>query len=310
MIKGPLTIVISVALIILFSTVPEASAEMKLSSPGAIGGLSSPESVLKSPDGRSFYISNVGPALAPSEKDGDGFITEASRFGRIIKKRFLPRGDDKLDSPKGMALVGRTLYVADVDRLVGFDTRSRRQVFSMDLSSEGTVFLNDITVKSQTVLYVSATDIGKIFEVSLKDEGRRGEYKVLEGDYPGVNGLYYDKESSSLYLVGFGTADGKGGLGVIFYDKEYNLKYEVLTGPVGMLDGIRRLPGRRLLISDWVESGKAGRLIVYSIDTKEISEVELSSDVKGPADFYYDVTSKQIWLPGMVEGKVFIDDIE
>ncbi len=129
-----------------------------------IEGLSSPESVAMTGDGKKFFISNLGEKLEPSAKDGDGFITEVSPEGAVVNKKFLPKSG-VLNGPKGLSIIGPTLYVTDVDRVVGFDLVSREQVFEMDFSAEKTVFLNDLAVYDDNTLFVSATDIGKIFKI-------------------------------------------------------------------------------------------------------------------------------------------------
>lgn len=68
-------------------------------------------------------VSNQGKD--PLSKDGDGFITETDRHGKIIKARF-QKGI--LNTPKGLATIGDVLYVADLDRVVGFNINNGKAV--------------------------------------------------------------------------------------------------------------------------------------------------------------------------------------
>ncbi|MBE9528857.1 MAG: ATP-binding protein [Proteobacteria bacterium] len=263
-----------------------------------VDGFSSPESVTS--DGKWFYVSNVGAELKPSDKDGDGFISVLGPDGTVIERKYLTG----LDAPKGMGIAGGALYVADVDRVVGFDLMTRKQVFELDFSAEGTVFLNDITVVDSTTLLVSATDIGKVYAVTL---GKNKRYTPVVIDVPGVNGLEFDSINRRLFLVSF--ADDKGALSVIpFAHGPGDL--QDLTGPVGRLDGVALLPGGKVLFSDWVKFGSPGKLHLFDIETGKFSDVELKEASIGPADFFYDSSANRIWLPRMVEGKVMIQELK
>ena len=269
-------------------------------------GFSSPESVVAWPDAGRFYVSNVGVKLEPSTKDGDGYISELSVNGAVIERSFLP-AEGVLNAPKGMAVIGSTLYVADVDRVVGFDLESRGVVFELDFSAEKTVFLNDLAVIDAETLVVSATDIGKVYEISLSGTPR---YEVFIDDLPGVNGLYYDAEFRRLFAVSMGGGEGvKGALSVVSLAHGGGVLQD-LTGPVGVLDGVVLLPDGRVLFSDWVAYDKTGVMRSFNLNTKELSEIRLSEEVRGPADFFYDVASKRLWLPRMMEGKVMVERLD
>lgn len=268
-----------------------------------IDGFSSPESVIAGPGSESFYVSNVGAKLDPSAKDSDGFISRLSSDGDVLDRRFLPT-QGVLHAPKGMAIVGTTLYVTDIDRVVGFDLGSGATVFELDFSEEKTIFLNDLAVIDDQTLVVSATDIGKVYEITLSGTPR---FEVFLDDLPGVNGLYYDAGNRRLFAVSFGYGDGfNGGLSVISMAHGGGVLQD-LTGPVGALDGVALLPDGRVVFSDWVAFDKTGVIRTYDLDTKTLSELKLSDEVRGPADFYYDGSSNRLWLPSMLEGRIIIE---
>ena len=125
-------------------------------------GLSYPESIIS--DGRFLYVSNVGKALNPSEKDGDGFISKLSLQGQVITPSITT---EKLNAPKGSAIIKGVLYVADIDRMIGIDLSSGKKTVDINLGNNVT-FANDVAVKDDNTLFVSATDAGKIFEVNIK----------------------------------------------------------------------------------------------------------------------------------------------
>lgn len=273
--------------------------------PKTVGGFSSPESVVFDPGSGYFFVSNVGAKLEPSAKDSDGFVSKLSSKGSILALRYLPKSG-VLHAPKGMAVIGRTLYVADVDRVVGFDTKTREQIFELDFSSEQTNFLNDLAVLDDNTLFVSATDIGKIYEISL---GREPRFTHFVDNITGVNGLYVDRKGRRLFVVTFGEGfKANGKLGVISLGAG-TPEYKTLTDEIGGLDGVALLTDSKVMFSDWVAFDKPGLMRVYNIDTGELSLLPLSTEVRGPADFFYDRKNHRLWLPKMLEGEVLIEKI-
>ena len=269
-----------------------------------IEGFSFPESVVTDYMSGFVFVSNLGEKLEPSAKDKDGFISRLSSDGNISEKKYVPK-KGVLNSPKGMAISVSTLFVADVDRVVGFDISTGRQNFELDFSKEKTMFLNDIAVIDNDTLFVSATDIGKIFKMFI---GPKPHYEFVI-DLIGANGLYFDKKAQKLYAVSFGGQNAKGGLGVISFENN-KPKYEKLTEGTGSLDGVWLLEGDKILFSDWVAFDKPGRLVVYDPKTKNSTTLRLPAAVHGPADFFYDEHHNQLWLPSMQEGKVIVTEID
>lgn len=267
--------------------------------PPAVGAqLASPESALVTPEG--VYVSNMGVRPAPSLDDGDGYIALLASDGTVQDSRHLPTGG-VLDAPKGMALLGRRLYVTDIDRVVGFDLDSRQQVFELSLAETGTRFLNDLEVVDHR-LVVSATDLDTIFEI----DPATNSYRPLMRFVPAPNGLYYDAERRRLYVAGYGRDGGSGALGVIQLDgrfpsyRRFNLR--------GRLDGIARI-GDWLVITDWGGGRGDGRLHAYHTSRGRILR-DLLTGLDGPADLAADPASSRIWLPEMLANRLRIEVIE
>ncbi len=274
-----------------------------------LDGFSYPESVLV--DGSRVAVSNIGAKPAPMDKDGDGFISLLNKKGEMIDKNFITG----LNAPKGMAFIrhgfGGTLYVADVDEVKGFDSNSKKQVFS--LAFEGTRFLNDITVKDNNTLYVSGTDSGKIYEVDIKAK----THKVI-ADLPTANGVIY--EDGKLYAVTLAknhddifTADGQlnrngYGSGALVEIDPSSGKVTQLATANGILDGIQKV-GDTIYFSDWVKFEKAGVIRTYNVKTKEEGVLDIEK-MAGPADFWIDKKDGKIWIPKMLEGKVLVTDLK
>ena len=261
-----------------------------------IEGFSSPESTIVNKN--DLYISNVGKELKPTLKDGDGFISKLDINGKIKELHFI----DGLDAPKGMGIVGNTLFVADINTLRGFDLSTKKEVFNVVF--EGVNFLNDITVKDSNTLFIGASDTSAIYEVNISNKS----YKKLM-DFTVANGLFY--EDGILYTAQLGSTtqnmfDGKGKLYKI--DLKDNNKLTQLGTFEGVLDGVHKV-GNKVYVSDWGNAKKTGIIRVYDLETKKESVLETELFM-GAADFWIDEKSKKIFMPQMIGGKVTIFDLK
>lgn len=261
-----------------------------------VAGFSSPESVVIAGD--DVFVSNLGVKLEPSAKDGDGFISRLDRQGNIKKLKWA----DKLNGPKGLILIDGTLYVADIDRVLGFRVRDGKEVFSLDMAATGSVFLNAFARYDNRRLLLSATDIGKVFVIDLPKKS----YSEVRFDSPpkGPNGM--KKSGNRLMLVEWGENSQPNGAVKLYQldgmhaklDKTFNLN------PPGYFDGVVDLGANRWLISNWVKFEPAGQLQVLDSRTGKVSLANASTPIAGPADMFLDDQGK-LWVPGMMEGKVY-----
>ena len=251
----------------------------------------SPEGVIS--DGEFLFVSNVGVKLAPTEKDGDGRIMQLSLDGKewLEKEKWAAI---EFNAPKGMAIVGKMLYVADIDRVVEIDLKTISQNYVYDFSRFGVNFLNDICVKDDQTLYVSATDANAIFEVNLVDQN----LGILgTGELRGPNGIVYASEENKIYCAEYGTEDQPNGR-LVAIDAE-NGTVNPLIEHEGYLDGLAMTAAGELLFSDWVD----GKLHKMKMTDNSLSIVPFDS-VGGPADFHYISGENKVWLPCMQESKL------
>jgi hypothetical protein len=138
-----------------------------------ITGLQDPESFVYDPVGNQYFISNVNGE--PDGHDNNGFISKLDGQGAVVALHFIQggMGDVILHAPKGLALVGTTLYVADLDTIRGFDTGTGRPVVAIPVASaaQGTpVSLADLTHDDQGVLYASDVAGNAIYRVDTRHD--------------------------------------------------------------------------------------------------------------------------------------------
>jgi hypothetical protein len=272
------------------------TAILGFSSTVTIEGFNSPESMIVNKS--DLYVTNVGKELNPTLKDGDGFVSKLTLEGKVENLNFI----SGLDAPKGMGILGNTLYIADINTLKGFDLKTKKEVFS--LVFEGVNFLNDITVKDSNTLFIGASDVGAIYEVDVSNKS----YEKLM-DFTTANGLFY--EDGILYAAKLGSSaktmfDGKGKLYKI--DLENNNKLTRLASFEGVLDGVHKV-GNKVYVSDWGNSKKTGIVRIYDLKTKKESVLKLEPFM-GAADFWIDEKSNKLYLPQMIGGKISIIELE
>jgi hypothetical protein len=80
-------------------------------------GFKTPESVMYNAKEDVYLVSNINVDGIPTKKDNNGFISKLAPDGTVLNLKWIAGGanDVTLNAPKGMAIVGGTLYVTDLD---------------------------------------------------------------------------------------------------------------------------------------------------------------------------------------------------
>jgi len=257
-----------------------------------ITGFEAPESVIRSGD--LLFVSNIGGAQPnPMALDSNGFISELSKDGNLIQRKF-QKGI--LNGPKGLAIVKDVLYTADVNRVVGFNIHTGEQVFVIDIPAK---MLNDLCRVDDKHLCVSETVSGRVLLIDLTDKTTR-----FLGTITGANGVTYDEKKSTLYANGMGANMSGGKL----YSKDLKNTDTVFTelknSPTGIFDGLEMYDRSQLLVSDWISfTSKTGRLIVYDLEHNTTKSYTVEA---GPADITYDLSSHTVYIPQMMKNSLLI----
>jgi sugar lactone lactonase YvrE len=170
-----------------------------------VTGLKNPESFLADPSGEGYFISNInGEAQA---RDNNGFITKLDKNGAVSQMQFISGGvkDVTLHAPKGMAISGRILYVADLDALRGFDKTTGRPVVTVSMASQTgknalPTALADVASDGRGILYASDPETDTIYRI---DTTREHAVSVLVQDasLAGPHGLAVNPKTGQLIVV-------------------------------------------------------------------------------------------------------------
>jgi len=173
-----------------------------------ITGLSNPHSFLADPSGDQYFISNInGESEA---KDNNGFITRLDQSGNIAVLKFIQGGTGELalHAPKGIALVGETLYVADLDTLRAFDKKNGRHLTNVPLAAFAqngrAVSLVDVAHDGGANLYLSDTEANTIYRVDLARQHAVSIF-VRDQSLGGPRGLAVHPKTGKLIVASWHT---------------------------------------------------------------------------------------------------------
>lgn len=250
-----------------------------------IKALDQPESVVVLEDGKTLLISNINGA--PMELNGKGYITRATTGGAIVDKEWV----QGLDAPKGMAVKGNLLYIADMQTLQVVDIDSGKIV--KQYQAPKAKMLNDVTVSDDGVVYVSDFVGGGIYRLQDSSFALWLDHPQL----PHPNGLLWD--NGSLIIGGWGQ-----GLGEDFTTEVPGTLYRLdpaskdLTAipegyQLGNLDGVVKI-GEDFYVSDWISG------TLYRVGGNE--RVKVLQVNAGLADI--GAAAEVIYAPMMMDGEL------
>ena len=202
-------------------------------------GFTAPEAVRYDPGQDIYFVSNWGTGDAGA-KDDNGFISRMLPDGTLDSLRFIAGGTGgaKLHAPRGMTIVGDTLWVVDADAVRGFNRWSGAPLATIDFSRFRLGFLNDIAA-SPDALYVTDTGTDRIYRIV------RGAITVALHDsvLGRPNGITWDGGRSQLVVVPY------GGDSVIRSWTAGNAAMTEIGRSVGAkFDGVEILSGDRVLV--------------------------------------------------------------
>ncbi len=166
--------------------------------------LQSPYSFISSESGTEYFISSVNGE--PDAADNNGFITKLDASGKVVSLKFIQggRGNVTLHAPKGMALAGQTLYVADLDTLRGFDSKTGASTLALTMpvaagSGVPTVSLSDVAFDGKRLLYCSDQRANTIYRIDLAT--KQASALVTDRALAGPSGLAVHPKSGHIIAV-------------------------------------------------------------------------------------------------------------
>lgn len=237
-----------------------------------------PESVVYDRRSKLLYVSNIDGK--PWDNDSTGFISQIDLEGKVVDLQWITG----LNGPKGMAVSGEYLYVADNDALKKFTLPSGELMSSFETTFDEPK-LNDVTAGTDGSVYVSASELDKVF--LLQDD----ELIVFaEENFGRINGLWVDE--TSLFVLGFNSNE------MMKLDlRSKSLKR--LVSDIGNADGIEQLSDGSFLTSHW---GGAIYHVSSAFEATKVLDTEKVS--VGAADIAYIASQEMLLVPTFFDNRV------
>ncbi|HTQ64868.1 MAG TPA: hypothetical protein VMI12_08715 [Puia sp.] len=233
-----------------------------------------PESVLYDGTNKVLYTSNIGGA--PDGKNGKGSIGKVGLDGKIIKVDWV-KG---LNGPKGLGQFKNALFAADIDEVVVIDIKSGK--INHHIPVPGAQFLNDISVDTKGIVYVSDTKTGKVHRIE------NGTVTTYAENIEGANGVL--AVGDDLYVL------GNGNLWKISKDHQ---RTKIADGMDASTDGIERVTGNEFIVSCW--SG-----VIYYIhgDGSKQQMLDTRDQKINSADIGYDRNGRIVYVPTFFKNSI------
>ncbi|MFZ9643267.1 MAG: SMP-30/gluconolactonase/LRE family protein [Candidatus Methylopumilus sp.] len=254
-----------------------------------ITGLKMPESAIAAKDGRVF-VSEIGEF----GKEGDGQITVIDKNGQA---KVFAQG---LDDPKGLAIVGKDLYVADNHRVIKITPDGKTSVFAAaDAFPDLPQFLNDLESDSAGNIYVSDSgDLkglgGAVYKISPQGKVTTVINGKQDARILAPNGLLMGKTKNCIMVVDFVS-------GILYrLDMKKNELIEVANG-FGGGDGVVKGKKDQFYVSDW----KNGKVFSVKLEKGVVANAELVQEgFQAAADIAPSLDGKFLLVPDMKAGEL------
>ena len=257
-------------------------------------GFLTPESVLHDPLTDRYLVSNINGG--PVDADDNGFISLLADDGQVLSLKWIDGASDSvtLHAPKGMAVVGDFIYVADLTMIRRFDRRTGAPRGATEVP--GATFLNDVAATEDGLVYF--TDSGLRAGVNgLEPSGTDAVYRLhpdgaidtlARGPELGApNGIAVSGDS--IWVASFGGGE--------VYRIAGGAKVDAFKPAKGQLDGLVIAFGE-LFVSSW-EAGALYR-------GKPGSLAEFLSGLNAPADIGHDLWRNRLLIPLFNDNEVRI----
>lgn len=256
--------------------------------------LKGPESVVFDERSKLLFVSNVNGA--PTDKNGKGFISTITLDGKMSHVKWV----EGLHAPKGLAIFGRKLYVADIDQLLVINIENGR--VENKYYAEGAKFLNDVAVDSIGNIYVSDMMTNAIYRLSAGAFNLWLQDDALERP----NGITIQGEE--IVLASWGVMTDGVNTAVPGHLKTISLASKTIKSlgngqPIGNLDGVESDGKSRYYVTDWLNGG----LFIVHADGKTKKLLTLA---RGSADLGVVLSENLLLIPMMIDNKLLAYKIQ
>lgn len=266
-------------------------------------GIATPESVLYDEANDRYLVSNINGK--PDAADNNGYISELSPDGKVLKEKFIAGGvgKTKLDAPKGTGISGGVLYVADISVVRLFDLKSGAP--KGEIPVPGATFLNDIAVAKDGRVFVSDSGI-KAGAGGFEPTGSDAVYVIDKGKLKTVAKSKDLGGPNGVAVVANGVLVNTFNSDEVYRLDDKGEKHDTTKLPTGGLDGMA-VVADVLLVSSW----KGSAIYRGSAPGKPEEKFEVAfPGLAGAADFGVDSKRSRLLVPRFMDNAVEIYDLK
>lgn len=239
-----------------------------------------PESVYFDGAAQVLYVSQIDGG--PAEADGKGGIAKVGLDGAIVDANWV----SGLNAPKGLGKFDNKLYIADITDVVVVDISTGKVLEKIAVA--GSVFLNDVTVDKNGVVYISDSSSKKIFVIK---DGKASEY-FESPERP--NGLL--AVGDNLMILDNGN--------LYKLDASKTLT-KLAEGMEASTDGIEQVKDGEYIVSSWIGA------VYYVKEDGDVQELLNTKDQKiNSADIGYDPEKKIVYIPTFAKNSVVAYELQ
>ncbi|MFM1871361.1 MAG: hypothetical protein RL398_783 [Planctomycetota bacterium] len=255
-----------------------------------------PESVLHDAVDDVYLVSNIHGG--PLAKDDNGYIARIDPVSGAGERYWIQGGRDgvTLHAPKGMALVGDVLWVADIDVVRKFDRKTGRPLGHVAIPGAG--FLNDVAADVDGTVFVTDTGLDAAFAKSGTDAiwriaGDGTATALAKGtELAQPNGIV--AKDGGCYVVSW--ADGS------FYQVDgQGRRTPLAKAPSGGLDGLVRVVAADGSVAYYATSWESKGVVRFDVTG---GCTVLPTTLEQPADCAYDAGRRLLVVPLFGENRI------
>ena len=208
--------------------------------------VSAPESAYYDAASNAIFVSSINGDVAA--RDGNGYISRLATDGKVVNAKWATG----LNAPKGLRSVGSTLWVTDIDEVVGIEIASGRIISRVKI--DGAKFLNDLATAPDGTIYASDSQTFRIYAVK---DGKASVFVEGEEVLPTPNGVLVD--GNRLIVGTMGAQGARGAQGaqappaggrLIAFDLATRARTVITPQPIGGIDGIESDDRGGYLVTD------------------------------------------------------------
>jgi sugar lactone lactonase YvrE len=262
-------------------------------------GFSQPENLVYDSVADVYYISNMGVGN-PAARDDNGFISKVAANGQVLALRWIAGGAHgaTLDAPKGLAIRGDTLAIADVgavrlfNRVTGapirVETLPGLVMNDVAYASDGSLWITDTGPDRTTTPVDTSKDVDAVWHVATN-----GKVRAV------ARGLFLDRPDGIVLDGGAALVATFGGNHVERVVEGAPSATVVATLAGGKVDGLRRLADGSLVATSWDAH------TVWHLDAAHTPHV-LLTDVNSPAGLAVDTRHHRLAVTSMQDNRLYL----